>query len=176
MRVMKRIFAGSICLALGAGALFCVLRSGHPVPGLSMRRDTAMAIAALALILSCMSAFVALIAWRDIRRSALRTNLNPGMSEETLRLGVKAGVYGLEPGASYRVIREIKDYYGNIFPVGMELDFVERSFVPYHGGHTVVFQPHTMFLQEQDNADVLNGLDAYLEAAEPKKTAEYLGR
>ena len=85
---------------------------------------------------------------------------NPGTNTPPPR----TGVYGLRPGATYRVIQEIRDYYGNVFPIGMELVFVGRYFLPYHGGHTIVFQPQTMYLQEEANADVLDGLDLCLEA------------
>lgn len=89
---------------------------------------------------------------------------NPGTNADALRLGVKAGVYGLNPGVTYRVIRQIKDCYGDVFPVGTELLFVRRHFLPYHGGHTLVFRPRPMYLQEDLNAEVLERLDAYLEA------------
>lgn len=89
---------------------------------------------------------------------------DPNMNAERQHLGLKAGVHGLVAGASYRVLREIRDHYGNVFPVGMELLFVRRHFLPYHGGHTVVFQPQAMYLQEEEHADVLARLEAYLEA------------
>ena len=69
---------------------------------------------------------------------------------------------GLIPGATYRVIRPVTDHYGTVFAVGEELTYVSRDFLPYHGGHTLVFQPRAMYLQDEDNADVLNDLDAYL--------------
>ena len=77
---------------------------------------------------------------------------------------LKSGVYGLVPGAKYRVLRAITDYHGGSFAAGDVLTFVKRDYLPYHGGHTLTFEPRVMYLQDDENADVLGRLDSYLEA------------
>jgi hypothetical protein len=78
--------------------------------------------------------------------------------------GLKNGVYGLVPHAKYRVIRAITDFYGGQFAVGDVLTFVKRDFLPYHGGHTLTFEPRAIYFQDEANSDVLGSLDTYLEA------------
>lgn len=173
---MRKLFACGVCLLLGTGALVFALRFGHRVPELGPHGDAIMTGTALTLSLSYAAAVAVFISWHGTRRAARGDDLNPGMNAETLRLGVRAGVYGLKPGASYRVVREIEDYHGNVFPAGMELSFVQRHYLPYHGGHTVVFRPKTMYLQDEENADVLNRLENYLEAAGSSVEAGRPGR
>ncbi len=43
----------------------------------------------------------------------------------------------LEPGKTYRVIVEFKDYGGLIHPVGESWRFVKKSFLPYEDGLTL---------------------------------------
>jgi hypothetical protein len=76
---------------------------------------------------------------------------------------LEAGVYGLVSQGTYRVIRPIIDCYGAVFVPGEELTFVRRDYLPYHGGHTIVFETRSMYLQDETNADILNGLDLYLQ-------------
>jgi len=71
-------------------------------------------------------------------------------------------VYDLVKGRSYEVVRELRDFYGGVFPVGQRLVFTEYHFLPYHGGYTVVFGPVSMYLQEEANADILDQFDEYL--------------
>ena len=71
-------------------------------------------------------------------------------------------VNDLAKGRTYEVVREIRDYYGGVFPVGQRLVFTERHFLPYHGGHTLVFGPVRVYLQEEMNADILDRLEEYL--------------
>jgi hypothetical protein len=74
-------------------------------------------------------------------------------------------IYSLVPGRLYRVGRELVDYSRTVFHAGEALVFVERHFLPYDGGHTVVFKlpdgtERRMYLQE-DQA-IVEDLDAYL--------------
>ncbi len=161
---MKRVYASAVCFVLGTAALGFMWRFGHRVTTLGPHGDTIMVAVAVTLMLSYAAAAILYASWRGSQRLDISSPLNPGMDAETIRLGVKAGVYGLYPGKSYRVIREIKDYYGTIFPVGMDLIFVRRDYLPYHGGHTVFFRPRPMYLQDEENADVLGALDQYLQA------------
>jgi Domain of unknown function (DUF3601) len=104
--------------------------------------------------------FFLLLRLRDARKPALASGVprEPYLPES----GLAAGVYGLIPGAKYRVIRPITDCYGASFEAGEELTFVSRDYLPYHGGHTLVFRPRTMYLQDDENAGVLHALDTYL--------------
>jgi hypothetical protein len=44
----------------------------------------------------------------------------------------------LVPGQEYRVITEFKDYDGIIHPVGERWGFVEKNFLPYEDGLTLI--------------------------------------
>jgi hypothetical protein len=71
-------------------------------------------------------------------------------------------VNDLVEGRTYEVIRDFADYYGSAFARGERLVFSERHFLPYHGGHTIVFGPVSLYLQEEVNADILDHLELYL--------------
>ena len=79
---------------------------------------------------------------------------------ETARLTV----HRLAPGEVYEVRRELVDYQGTRFSPGMHLTFREAHFLPYHGGHTIVFAEASLYLQEEEHAEILGNLDRYLTA------------
>ena len=79
------------------------------------------------------------------------------------------GVHGLEPGATYRVIKAFTDYYKNRFEMGTELAFIRSNFIPYHGGTTLQFSPRNIYLQDEVNSDILGHLDDYLERVDPPR-------
>ena len=54
------------------------------------------------------------------------------------------------------------DYYGNSFKQGDVLRFRERHFLPYHGGHTVIFEERALYLQEKVNAEILDNFSEYI--------------
>ena len=68
----------------------------------------------------------------------------------------------LTKGSQYKVQRDFADFYGNQFSQGDILTFVEYHFVPYHGGYTIVFQEKRLYLQEEQNAQILDALGEYL--------------
>jgi len=72
-------------------------------------------------------------------------------------------LYTLEPGVVYRVTKPFLDYYQNCFAAGETLTFVERHFLPYHGGHTIVFKEKSLYLQEDENAQFISTIDQYIE-------------
>ncbi len=76
----------------------------------------------------------------------------------------RLSVYRLQPGARYRVIQSFTDYYRNAFEQGTILTFVERHFLPYEGGHTIVFTDARLYLQENESAVILTDFDTYFEA------------
>ena len=75
-------------------------------------------------------------------------------------------LYTLEPGVVYIVARPFLDHWQQPFAVGEKLTFVQRHFLPYHGGHTLVFKEKSIYLQEDENADLINLFDQYLEPHE----------
>jgi len=75
-------------------------------------------------------------------------------------------IYGLIPGAAYRVIQSFTDYYGNNFQQGELLHFRERHFLPYHGGHTIVFEGKPLYLQENENEELIANFSDYIERIE----------
>jgi hypothetical protein len=79
------------------------------------------------------------------------------MNEPSLQL------HQLERSARYRVLRAFQDYYRNAFGEGEILTFVERHFLPYHGGHTLIFKERTLYLQEDENAELINSFGLYLQ-------------
>lgn len=72
-------------------------------------------------------------------------------------------IYRLQPHKIYRVRCTFTDYYGHVFEAGQALTFVSRNFLPYDGGHTLTFQPASVYLQEELQAEILENLDVYLE-------------
>ncbi|MFN8441935.1 MAG: DUF3601 domain-containing protein [Caldilineaceae bacterium] len=70
-------------------------------------------------------------------------------------------VYGLTPGHCYQVIQSFTDYYGNRFEQGEILRFKQRHFLPYDGGHTIVFEERSLYLQEETNQEILERFAEY---------------
>lgn len=68
----------------------------------------------------------------------------------------------LRKTSRYRITRDFVDFYNNPFRQGEILTFMELHFLPYHGGYTVVFKERNLYLQEQENADILDALGDYL--------------
>jgi len=71
-------------------------------------------------------------------------------------------LYALERGVVYIVTKPFSDFHKQSFSAGEKLTFVERHFLPYHGGHTVVFKEKAIYLQEDENAVIIHSLDQYL--------------
>jgi hypothetical protein len=71
-------------------------------------------------------------------------------------------IHNLKKGSQYSVRRDFADFYHNQFTQGERLTYVESHFLPYHGGHTVVFKERTLYLQEEENSNILGALGDYL--------------
>jgi hypothetical protein len=104
---------------------------------------------------------------RHLRTEADLDALAPELGELMRWWAGRLTVHSLVPGRVYRVCKAIADHCGNAFSPGEELRFVERHFVPYYGGHTIVFacpdgRERCMYLQEDDESEILGDLDAYL--------------
>ena len=71
-------------------------------------------------------------------------------------------IHALEKSVRYRVCQDFTDFYHNRFIQGERLTFIEFHFLPYHGGYAVIFQERNLYLQEQENANILECLADYL--------------
>lgn len=71
-------------------------------------------------------------------------------------------IYRLEKGATYVVRTGFTDFYGNVFKPGEVLTFTERHFLPYEGGHTIVFKERNIYLQEEANGEIIDSFADYL--------------
>ena len=99
--------------------------------------------------------------WRDRRGLATPTNRTIDLD------ALKGTVYLLVPGAEYRVMQTFTDYYNNQFQSGELLHFKERHFLPYHGGHTIIFHERSLYLQEDTNAPTLSNFPSYIALVDP---------
>ena len=77
-----------------------------------------------------------------------------------------ADIYTLEKGVTYVVGSTFTDFHGNVFSPGETLTYAERHFLPYHGGHTIVFKERSIYLQEAENKDIVDSFAEYLSSAE----------
>jgi hypothetical protein len=71
-------------------------------------------------------------------------------------------IHQLKKAAQYQVKRDFTDFYKNEFRQGELLTFIEYHFLPYHGGYTFAFEERHLYLQEQENANILDSLGDYL--------------
>jgi len=82
-------------------------------------------------------------------------------------------IYDLNPGAEYKVVTSIQDFHGSVFTEGQRLRFVERQYLPYDDGHTLIFTEDRdsrtgsvrelrMHLQGTDHRDAIENTDHYL--------------
>lgn len=71
-------------------------------------------------------------------------------------------VYNLQPGVVYRVTTGFTDYHQGSFTPGELLTYETRHFLPYHGGHTIVFRERAIYLQEEEQAELVNSLGRFL--------------
>ncbi len=79
---------------------------------------------------------------------------------------LKGTVHALVPGAEYQVMQTFTDCNQGQFLRGERLRFKDRHFLPYHGGHTIVFEERTLYLQEEENAAILANFSAYVSPVE----------
>ena len=71
-------------------------------------------------------------------------------------------IRALAKSVRYKVCRDFTDFYRNQFVQGEILTFIEYHFLPYHGGYTLIFKERNLYLQEQENANILDCLGDYL--------------
>ncbi len=147
----------TLLLLIGAAAivrLFWLFDHQLALPG----TWTTIAILFGVFFLTYTWALFKILRWRDQRHArivSIPKPLPPHPDSE----GV---VYGLRPGREYRVLQSFTDYYGNSFQRNEVLHFKERHFLPYHGGHTIVFTERSLYLQEEQNNDILDRFSEYI--------------
>ena len=98
--------------------------------------------------------------WRETAPGSATTQGHPEATWEDPR---NAGtVHGLVPDAVYWVQQTFTDYYGNQFLQGERLQFKTLHFLPYHGGYTIFFAERELYLQEEENRDILGRFSQYI--------------
>jgi len=106
------------------------------------------------------------IAWRDhMRGQTAGRPLTTRPGNHMIDSNLSGTIYNLVPDTVYEVQQSFTDYYGGQFQQGELLRFKERHFLPYHGGHTIVFAEKSLYLQETENADILGGFSQYIALA-----------
>ncbi len=93
-------------------------------------------------------------------------NEHKGYPLPPARPDLKGTIYGLLPGRQYRVMQQFIDFYGNSFKQDELLKFKERHFLPYDGGHTVMFNERMLYLQEDKNKEILEKFSEYIAQVE----------
>lgn len=147
-------------LLIGAGATalaFWLIDHRQSVP------NSAVIITVLAVVffVSYTWAFLRYLRWRDQRRVTMVSM--PFQSDPKL----EGTVYGLMPGREYQIMKSFMDHYGNAFEQGERLRFKQRHFLPYHDGHTILFDERTLYLQEEQNREILDHFSDYIVLIEP---------
>ena len=71
----------------------------------------------------------------------------------------------LRQGRRYIVIKNFVDHHGGRFEVGEGFTFLRKDYLPYHSGHAIFFEERTLYLQDEENAEILENIWAYLEPA-----------
>jgi len=157
----KRLFATILLLfGIGTGAFafgyWCV---SYPraIPNSGVITFLSMGV----LFISYVWAFLLTLKWRDERsRNTIKTNAAqpPTLSQQNL----EGTIYGLTAECRYQIVKSFTDYYNNSFKEGDILHFRERHFLPYHGGHTIIFEEQSLYLQENLNAEILDNFSEYI--------------
>jgi uncharacterized protein DUF3601 len=146
-----------VLLLTGAGAVICafwLFDHQLAIPG----TWTTIAVLYGVFFVSYTWALFKFLRWRDQRRARLVRAPMPLPP----RPGSEGTVYGLIPGREYCVMQSFTDYYSNSFQRNEVLHFKERHFLPYEGGHTIVFIERPLYLQEDQNRDILDHFSEYI--------------
>lgn len=57
------------------------------------------------------------------------------------------------------------------FSSGETLTFVERNFLPYDDGHTIVFRERKLYLQEDENKEIIDSFAVYVSRGDDSQDA-----
>lgn len=146
--VLFLLFIGACVIALG----FWLIDHRLAIPN----SNVAIAVLAGVFFVSFTWAFLRYLQWRGKGRSEVMSV--PLQSNPDL----EGTVYGMIPGRDYQVMKSFTDHYGNAFEQGERLRFKQRHFLPYHGGHTIVFEERALYLQEEQNQEILDHFSEYI--------------
>lgn len=152
------VFLLLLLVGLGTGAFSIAFwladhRLAIPAP------DVALAVSLVVFFVSYTWAFLLLLRWRDSRNAARKGTLSSTVSPQPRLEGT---IYGLIPGGRYQIIKPFTDYYRNSFEQNEILRFKERHFLPYEGGHTIMFDERPMYLQEEINREIIDNFQKYV--------------
>lgn len=139
---------------IGAAPAFWLITHPRTTPGSVLLLAISMGV----LLLSLIGTLLIYLRWRGQRRSTTSLESSPPR-------GAAGTVYGLIAGHQYRVLQSFTDYYGNTFEQGQLLHFKQRHFLPYEGGHTIVFHERSLYLQEEANREILEKFSEYISSA-----------
>jgi hypothetical protein len=81
-------------------------------------------------------------------------------------------IYTLQPGDCYVIKQSFVDCFGNRFEQGQRLTFRKRHFLPYHGGHTIVFAERSLYLQEDQNRSIIDEFSRYIVGCQRREEEE----
>jgi hypothetical protein len=147
-----------LLLCLGAGAVvFAFWLIDHNAAILSS--GVMIAVSMGVFFASYTGALLLYIRWRAVR-ATVNTDRVTTITPSRPDLG--GTIYGLIPGSQYQVTKSFTDYYGNTFGQGEILRFKERHFLPYDGGHTIVFHERSLYLQEEKNQEIVDHFSEYI--------------
>lgn len=121
-----------------------------------------IAVLAGVFFVSLTWAFLRYLRWRDKSRAVMAINMPVGVDPN-----LAGTVYGMIPEREYQVMKSFTDHYGNSFEQSERLRFKQRHFLPYHGGHTIVFDGKTLYLQEEQNSEILDHFSEYIAPIKP---------
>jgi hypothetical protein len=138
--------------------IFTLWRLDRPLHG----SWTAIIISMGVFFVSMFWGFIRLLQWRDNKRIDQFIQAQRSSPPPPPRPELEGTIYGLYPGRNYRVIKSFTDFYENSFQKNEVLHFKERHFLPYDGGHTIVFEERMLYLQENKNKDILDNFSEYI--------------
>ncbi len=160
---MKKLPLAATLFVVGAMGLVAAFASLGHAARFGANGSSVIFILTLVSLSFWMAAFLLFLSWRDGSRKS--STVKRAAREEVLQEAT--GVYALRPGITYRVLRPFADCYGNRFMAGETLTFQGRNFIPYHGGHTLIFTPRTIYLQEELSAEILAEFEKYMAPVTP---------
>ncbi|HEY9405748.1 MAG TPA: hypothetical protein VIQ24_24070 [Pyrinomonadaceae bacterium] len=117
-------------------------------------------IVGLAVVIGVIFAATLFAQW--IRRRIIWTPVGRFL----VRMGLpraNGSISDLREGQSYLVKQSFVDYHGGKFEAGERMTFLGHDYHPYHGGHVLNFAGKTLYLQDDDNSEILGSIWAYLE-------------
>ena len=154
MKLTRKARLGVIFLLICIGALAIVLAFNV------LASSVTIALMFFGVFFMTYTAALMIYLQRRGARGARKTQGEP--SNDMPADELKGTLYGLRPGRPYRVVRPFTDFHGNQFQENEILHFKERHFLPYHGGHTIIFNEKTLYLQEEENKEFIGNFSEYI--------------